>query len=623
MIAGTQEPLPAAAQGAEREVVNDFSIHVATVNGSGSQTSNSVLLRALFYMGIPVSGKNLFPSNIAGLPTWFTIRASHQGYVGRDADIDVLVCMNPQTVQEDVRTARSGVTVIYDEPLAADRHREDLRFVPVPFGKLVAECCPNTKLRKLVVNMVYVGVLAELYGIEDAAIEQALDRQFAGKVKAVPVNRDAIAAGRAYAREHIAKLDAYRFERMDANGDKFLVEGNVASGLGAVYGGCSVLTWYPITPSSSLGEAMIEYFHKLRHDPDTGKATYGVVQAEDELAAVGMAIGAGWAGCRAMTCTSGPGISLMAEFVGFAYFAEVPVVIVDVQRLGPSTGLPTRTSQGDISFVHTLSHGDTRHVCLLPSSVEECFEFGWRAFDLAERLQAPVFVMSDLDLGMNTWMCEPFAYPDVPMDRGKLVTAEDLQALGDRFRRYGDEDGTGVCPRPLPSTRHPAAGILVRGSGHNAAAVYTEKPEDYLYILDRLRRKYAHAATLVPPPVVDLRPGARVGIVAYGSTHATVAEARDALAGEGVETSYLLLKALPFTPDLQAFVAAHDRVYVVEQNVDGQMHDLVRLDIPAGHVGRLRSVCWSGGLPIHAGFVAEKILHAERAAEVEPAGEVR
>jgi len=389
MGVGVGEPRTRSGLGTGGGLVNDFSIHVATINGSGSQSSNTVLLRSLFYMGIPVSGKNLFPSNIAGLPTWFTIRVSKDGYLGREVDLNVLVCMNPQTIKKDVESLAPGATVIYDKRLAAHQYRDDLIFYAVPLSDLVKEVCPVAKLRKLVVNMVYVGVLAGLYDIEEDALRMALEKQFTAKPKAVAMNWDAILKGKEYALEQLHKQDSYRVERMDANGDKFLVDGNTATALGAIYGGCSVLTWYPITPSSSLGEAMIGYFKQLRHDPETGKATYAVVQAEDELAAIGMVVGAGWAGARAMTATSGPGISLMSEFVGYAYYAEIPGVIVNVQRLGPSTGLPTRlgpstglptrTAQGDIGFCYNLSHGDTRHVCLIPSSVEECFEYGWRA----------------------------------------------------------------------------------------------------------------------------------------------------------------------------------------------------------------------------------------------------
>ena len=457
-------------------VVNDLSIQVATVNGSGSQSSNTVLLRSIFQMGVPVSGKNLFPSNIAGLPTWYTIRANKDGYVARKKEIDFLVAMNPETATNDVMSLDPGAAVLYDEPLNLRSLRNDLIFYSVPFDKLVAPVCPEAKLRKLVKNMIYVGVVAKLLDIDMNEVEKALRKQFAKKVKAANLNLAAAQAGFDYASASLIKADPYRIEHMDKTRGKIIIDGNAASALGCVFAGCTVLSWYPITPSSSLAESMIEYLRRFRVGPD-GKATFAVIQAEDELAAIGMVLGAGWAGARAMTTTSGPGISLMGEFAGFSYYAEIPGVVWDIQRVGPSTGLPTRTSQGDILSTAFLSHGDTQHVMLFPSSPRECFEMAIDAFNLAEQLQTLIFVMSDLDLGMNNWMSEPFPYPEKPIERGKVLTKEDLDRLG-RFSRYKDVDGDGIPYRTLPGTKHPAAAYFTRGSGHNAEAHYSERPED-------------------------------------------------------------------------------------------------------------------------------------------------
>jgi len=453
-------------------VVNNMSIQVATVNGSGSQSSNTVLLRSIFQMGIPVSGKNLFPSNIAGLPTWYTIRANKDGYVGRKKEIDFLVAMNPETAAGDVRSLAAGAAVLYDEPLRLDSVRQDLIFYSVPFDKLVATVCPEAKLRKLVKNMIYVGVLAKLLEIDVAEVEKALRKQFAKKVKAANLNFAAAQAGYDYAAANLSKRDPYRLERMDKAQGKVIIDGNSAAALGCVFAGVTMMSWYPITPSSSLAEGVIEYLKRFRITPE-GKATFAVVQAEDELAAIGMVMGAGWAGARAMTTTSGPGISLMGEFAGLAYYAEIPGVVWDVQRVGPSTGLPTRTSQGDLLSTAFLSHGDTKHLMLLPASPLECFEMAMEAFNIAEKFQTLVFVMSDLDLGMNNWMSDPFPYPEKPIERGKVLTKEDLDRLGS-FGRYQDVDGDGIPYRTLPGTEHPKAAYFTRGSGHNA--IWFTKP---------------------------------------------------------------------------------------------------------------------------------------------------
>src|SRR5579864_4619743 len=508
-------------------VINDFSLQIATVNGSGSQTANNVLMRSIFQMGIPVSGKNMFPSNIQGLPTWFTIRASKQGYIGRKKEVDFLVAMNPETAREDVMKLDSGAAVVYDEPLKLDALRSDLHFYPVPFDKLVGPVCPEAKLRKLVRNMIYDGIVANLLSIEMEEVHKALFKQFGKKkAKAAELNWGACQAGYDYASKTFTKSDPYRVQRMNATAGKIIVEGNAAAALGCVFAGVTVVTWYPITPSSSLVESMIGYLKRFRIDKETGKATYAVVQAEDELSAIGMVMGAAWAGARAMTSTAGPGISLMSEFVGLGYYAEIPAVIFDVERVGPSTGLPTRTAQGDILSTAVLSHGDTKHPMLFPSSCEEAFTMAIEAFDLSEHFQTPVFVMMDLDLGMNNWMADPFPYPTKPIARGKVLSAADLDRLGG-FARYKDLDGDGVGYRTLPATAHPAAAYFTRGSGHNEHAAYTEREDDYIHNMDRLNHKFESMRKVVPPPVVDYNEKAGIGFVACGTSHYAVDESRD------------------------------------------------------------------------------------------------
>ncbi len=612
MVVRVSTTLPAAETErtqSRSDVVNDFSIQVATVNGSGSQTANLVLLRSIFQMGIPVSGKNLFPSNIAGLPTWYTIRANHRGYVSRKKEIDFLVAMNPESAKEDVLSLEPGRVVVYDEPLKLDALRNDLVFYPVPFDKIVAEVCHDAKLRRLVKNMIYDGVLSELLSIELGEMEKALAKQLGKKPKAMALNMGALEAGKKFAAEHLEKRHPYRVERMDKTGGQILVEGNAAAAMGCMFAGVTVVAWYPITPSSSLPESLISYMRKYRMDKD-GKATFAIVQAEDEIAALGMVVGASWAGARSMTSTSGPGISLMSEFAGLAYYAEVPAVVFDIQRVGPSTGLPTRTAQGDLLFVALNSHGDTRQVMLLPASVQECFEMAIESFDLAERLQTIVFVLSDLDLGMNTWMAHPFPYPEKPFDRGKVLDEAKMRELNASWGRYKDVDGDGIPWRTLPGTNMPS--FFTRGSGHNEMAVYTERPDDYMRNVDRLARKFETARGLVPPPIVDLDPEAKVGIVAFGTSHWAVEESRDQLREEaGVRTSYLRLRAYPYTAAVDEFIRKHDRVYVVEQNRDAQMLSLLLMDGEAQFAPRLRSVLHYNGLPIDARSITDDILAQE------------
>jgi len=600
-----------------KSVVNDFSIQVATVNGSGSQTANTVLLRAIFQMGVPVSGKNLFPSNIAGLPTWFTIRASKDAYLARRRETDLMVVMNPETAAEDVASVGPGGAIVLNDAIAVPPIPEDRIVYRVPMKSLIEPITTDVRLRRLVTNMIYVGVLGELLGIPEQEVERALDAQLGRKPKALALNHAAVRAGWEWAKQNLAKRDPFRLERMDRTAGKILIDGNTAAALGALMGGVTVVTWYPITPSSSLVEALIGFLERYRRD-EAGRATYAVVQAEDEIAAIGMVLGAGWAGARAMTSTSGPGLSLMAEFAGYGYYAEIPAVVWDIQRIGPSTGLPTRTSQADLQFVYGLSHGDTKHPILLPSSVRDCYEFAIQAFDLAERLQTPVFVLSDLDLGMNNWMSDPFPYPEQAWDRGKVMSDEALAKLA-RFERYRDVDGDGIPWRTLPGLNRDAKGAyFTRGSGHDEAARYTESPEVYARNMERLSRKFETARTLVPAPEVWEDERAEVGLVAFGSTHWAMVEARDQLRAAGLATGYLLLKALPFTEHLARFVRRYRRIYVVEQNRDGQMAELVRLEL-AAEAGRVRSVRHFTGMPVDARFVSEEILKQEGASVSAPA----
>jgi 2-oxoglutarate ferredoxin oxidoreductase subunit alpha len=599
-----------AVEDAQKRVVNDFSIQVATVNGSGSQSANSVLLKSIFGMGVPVSGKNLFPSNIAGLPTWYTIRASKDGYVARRKYIDLLVAMNPETAKDDILALPGHGVAIYEEGLNLKQYRDDVVCYPVPFDKITAAVCPEAKLRKLVKNMVYVGVVAQLLEIDMTSVEAALKKQFAKKQKALDLNFNAVKAGAAYFAEHLTKQDPFFIEHMNATAGKIVIDGNSASGLGAVFAGVTVVAWYPITPSTSVVEATIEYLKKFRVTEE-GKATFAVVQAEDELAAIGMVLGAGWAGARSMTAPSGPGISLMAEFSGLGYFAEIPGVIFDVQRTGPSTGMPTRTSQADLLSTAFLSHGDTKHIVLLPGSVKECFEFGGQAFDIAERMQTPVFVLSDLDLGMNNWMSEPFTYPEKPIDRGKVLSAEDLNRLGG-FARYKDVDGDAIGYRTLPGTDHPKAAYFTRGSGHNESSGYTEKPDEYVAVMERLARKFETARKHVPPALVERGTGSRIGIIAYGTSHYAIVESLDQIKkAHDVDFDYLRVRAYPFSENVEDFVAAHDRIYVVEQDRDAQLASLLKLDLPADQVTKLRSILHYNGLPIDAESVTSELVTKE------------
>lgn len=604
--------LQAAQPAAERPpVVNMFAIMVATKNGSGSQTANNALLRALFKMGIPVSGKNLFPSNIQGLPTWYTIRLSADGFTARRPRSEIVVAMNPATAIEDYQHVEAGGVFLYADDIKLELNRKDLSHYPVPAKSIPATYEKDARLRSYAANMVYVGVLAHLLGISLDDLEGALNFHFKSKPKPVQSNMQIIRAAAAWAAQNLTKTDPFRVERMNKTDGLIMIDGNTAGALGAIYGGFTLAAWYPITPATSLADALTAYAPRLRTTAD-GKATYTIIQAEDELAALGMVIGAGWAGARAMTSTSGPGISLMSEFAGYGYYAEIPAVIWDIQRMGPSTGLPTRVSQGDVLKAYYLGHGDCKHVCLLPAHPGECFEFGWKAFDLAERLQTPVFVLSDLDIGMNQWMSPPFEYPDQPMDRGKVLDAKQLDELGS-FARYKDVDGDGIPYRTLPGTPHPLAAYFTRGTGHNEKAGYSERPDDWMKNMERLGRKFETARQIVPQPVVQDVEDARIAIISYGSADPAVEEARWRLETQHeIKTSYLRIRALPLADSIRDFVAAYDRVYVVELNTDAQMYQLLRLHVGGELEVRLRPANWCDGLPLTARWLTAHILQAEK-----------
>ncbi|MFN2449839.1 MAG: 2-oxoacid:acceptor oxidoreductase subunit alpha [Candidatus Baltobacteraceae bacterium] len=592
--------------------VNDLTIRAATVNGSGSQSANLVITNAIFRMGIPVAPKNVFPSNIEGLPTWFDVRVSPQGYQCRSSEVDVLVALNASTWQNDVSEVRTGGVVIHESayPRNGTAEREDVTYYPVPFAKLAKEHIADGAMRKYLTNMIYVGVVAHLLFIPLDAIEAALAAQFKTKPKAVESNMQAVRMGAEYAAANLPKTDSYRLEPMSGKTDAYvLMEGNSAAALGCIMGGCTVVAWYPITPSSSLCESFIAYAERYRVDKGSGERKAAIVQAEDELAAIGMVFGATWAGARAMTSTSGPGLSLMAEFAGLGYYAELPGVIFDVQRAGPSTGLPTRTLQGDLQFAYTLSHGDTKHIVLLPATVDDAYEFSMQAFDLADRFQTPVFVLSDLDLGMNRWMTHALRYPDAPFDRGKVLDAGALATV-ESWGRYRDVDGDGIAYRTLPATGHPLAGYFTRGSGHDENAAYSENPDVYRSNLDRLARKHDTARAAVPQPVIE-ESGHSTGLIAYGTTHHAIVEARDRLAQAGLQADYLRLCALPLAPQVTQFVERHERVYVVEQNRDGQLYGILRTELPAHLLERVHSIRHYNGVPIDASAITGPLLALE------------
>ncbi|MEC7714018.1 MAG: 2-oxoacid:acceptor oxidoreductase subunit alpha [Candidatus Thermoplasmatota archaeon] len=584
-------------------IYNDFTINIATANGTGSQSSNLILLNSMFQMGVPVSGKNLFPSNIAGLPTWFIIRASDDGYQAPGNKAHIQVLMNKDSWRKDLEKLEPGTLVVYNEDVKLPVDRDDCFAFGMPMTKMARGI--NPKLARLMCNMYYVGGLAHLLGIDEDMINECVSNQFKGKEKAIEFNLRAIGEGRAYAAENWADESPYHVESRDKDPDTFLVEGNEAVALGAIYGGINLLSWYPITPSSSMAESMIEWLPELR-EADDGGTTCAVIQAEDELAAAGMVVGAGWAGGRGMTCTSGPGISLMSEFIGLSYFAEVPSVIWDINRVGPSTGLPTRTQQGDLSMLYEASHGDTQHVVLIPGTVDECFEYGWKAFDYAERLQTVVFGFSDLDLGMNHWSTAGFEYPSTPMDRGKVLrTQKEMDAVAN-YGRYRDVDGDGIPYRTLPGSGLDP--ILYRGTGHDEDGIYSEDPDVYYATVSRLRRKIDGARDLLPAPLIREEEEQQIGVIYYGSMENSITEIDDMLESTGLSVSTCRVRALPYHSEVEGFIERHEKVIVLEINRDGQLYGILRKELPVHLLARLHSVAYTDGIPPRARVYADKIL---------------
>jgi 2-oxoglutarate/2-oxoacid ferredoxin oxidoreductase subunit alpha len=600
------------AQATGGRVVNDFAFVVATKNGSGSQTSNNVLVKTLFNMGIPVNGKNLFPSNIKGLPTWYTIRASGDGYTARRDTTEIVVAYNQDTAARDINDLPANGVCIINADWKWGQNRDDIVWYEVPVKEIMKQADVPSAFRKRVENMTYVGVVAQLFEIPLDEIRNALMENFSNKEKPVNMNFSVVQLAYDYAKDNFDKRDPFVFERDNQTEGKIFITGNEAAAIGALFGGVNLVSWYPITPSTSLVDGIIT--HKgIRRDEETGKDTVAIVQAEDELAAAGMIIGAGFAGARAMTATSGPGISLMAEFAGLAYFSEIPCVFWDITRMGPSTGLPTRTSQGDILFTHFLGHGDTRQIILLPGTPEEAFEFGWRAFDLSEKAQWPVFVLSDLDLGMNNWMADPFEYPDEPLDRGKLLDADSLkQFIADhgKWGRYYDVDEDGIPYRTIPGTDHPQAAYFARGTGHDEFAVYSEDSDVWMENMRRLDRKMETVKTFLPAPIIEQDEAVKVGIITFGSNQPAMVEARDRLENAGIQTNYLRVRALPITQATVDFINAHDRVYVIENNHDGQLHQILRMDYPE-LAPKLTGFPLGDGLPMTAKFIIDSVMQAE------------
>lgn len=600
--------------------VNDFAFKIGTVNGTGSASANGLLMQAIFRMGIPVSGKNIFPSNIQGLPTWYEIRVSKDGYTARPSEVDLVVALNPATYAKDVATVRPGGFLLYDSswPLDPDLVREGITILGIPFGRMCVENFQGDRDRTLLRNIVYAGSLAALLGIDMDVVGSMLEEKYGKKPKLLTSNHQAIQLGYQYAKEHFTCPLPFHLEKMDKTGDSILIDGNTACALGAVYAGATVGAWYPITPATALMEQFKAFCERFRVDKETGAHNYAILQAEDELSAAGIIIGAGWMGARAFTNTSGPGISLMQEFIGLSYFAEVPAVIFDVQRAGPSTGMPTRTQQSDVLSAAYASHGDTKHVLLFPEDPRECFEFGAAAFDLADRLQTTIFVLLDLDIGMNDWLCEPFAWDDSRrMDRGKVMTAAMLDEAKS-FGRYLDVDGDGIPYRTYPGTHESKGAFFTRGSSRDRFARYTEVGAAYVDNMTRLLRKFDTAKTLVPRPVE--RKAARstpIGIIYYGSSAAAMKEALEGLQDDDIHLDALRIRAFPFHQDVDRFIRAHETVYVLEQNRDGQLRTLIVNECGIDP-SRLVPVLHYDGTPITARFIRNAIRRMAGTAEIVP-----
>lgn len=593
----------------DMEIINDFSITIATVNGSGSQTSNLTILRALFKMGIPVSGKNIFPSNIQGQPTWYTIRVNKDGYLARKERPEILIAMNAETFTKDYESIVPGGVLFYSEEIEQSIERDDITVYPMPVKTLVQQIDISSNLRTYVMNMVYVGVLSEMIDIDIDFIYRSLEFHFKGKQKPIDINFGMVKMAYQWAENNLIKSDPFKVQKMVASQELIMTDGNTAAALGAIYGGVHFISWYPITPATGLAESLQTYLPMLRKDPESGKNTYAVVQAEDELAAIGMAIGAGWAGLRAMTSTSGPGLSLMTEYIGLAYFAEVPVVIWDVQRIGPSTGLPTRTSQADILFAHYIGHGDTQIILLLPGTINECFEFGWRAFNIAEKFQTPVIVLSDLDFGMNQWIADVYTYPDDPIQRGKVLWEEDLDLLSGKWARYEDVDNDYIPYRTVPGNRHPHSSYFARGTGHDEMANYSEDPVEWNKLLGRLRNKYYSAQQAVPRPIIE-GGNNMIGIISFGSTLPAIQEARKYLKKSGLNFDLMRIRSLPFSTEVRDFIQNHSRNYVVELNRDGQLKTLLISEYPEMGTS-LISIAHIDGLPLTAEWIVNALREME------------
>ncbi|MGD1092456.1 MAG: 2-oxoacid:acceptor oxidoreductase subunit alpha [Bryobacteraceae bacterium] len=602
----------------ERVRVNDFAMKLANVNGTGSASANGLLMQAMFRMGIPVSGKNLFPSNIQGLPTWYEIRVNREGYTARALDYDLMVAMNSQTYDRDVRETRSGGFLLYDSswPLDPSLNREDITFLGVPFAEMCTANFKEPRERILMKNIAYAGSIVAMLGVDMDIVERLLEEKFAGKKALQESNRRALRLGCDYAKEHFDPLP-FRLEKMDENRDKILIDGNTATALGCLYAGATVAAWYPITPSTSVMDAFKGFCDQYRRDPETGKNNSLILQAEDELGAIAMVIGASWMGARAFTSTSGPGISLMNELLGLAYYAEIPAVIMDIERVGPSTGMPTRTQQGDILECAYASHGDTKHILLFPANPAECFELAVKAFDLAERFQTPVFMLSDLDIGMNDWVVPRFTWDDsYRPDRGRVLDAHDLEHVSE-FLRYTNEDKDHIAARTLPGV-HSKGAFFTRGSGHTKFGAYTETPDDYQEVMDRLLLKHKAAARYVPAPVIRRHPGARIGVVTIGGCEPAVIEALDILSRRGIDANYMRLRGFPFNESVDAFLDENDLCFIVEQNRDAQLRSLLTLETSVAK-DKLRSVLVYGGFPLSAKHVIDGLMSQLETSEQETA----
>ena len=593
-----------------QKIVNDFCITICTVNGSGSATANNVLYRTLFRMGIPVSGKNIFPSNIKGLPTWYVIRASMEGYLGRLEHDDIIIATNKDTFTEDLSYIVPGGVIFYSDHIDLPLDRQDIIAYPMPIKQLLKQADVPRNLRDYMENMLYVGIVGQILGINFDVVNEVLTSHFKGKPAVAESNMKIVNLGAEWAAENLEKKDHYYVEQMPPISDHILANGNSAGALGALFGGMQFCGWYPITPATSMVEEMMAFAPSLRTDTDSNKKTYAIVQAEDELAAIGMTVGAGWAGLRAMTSTSGPGLSLMAEYVGLAYFTETPVVIWDVQRVGPSTGMPTRTAQGDLAMCYKLGHGDTNYIILIPGSVTECFEFGWKAFDIAEQYQTPVFVLSDLDLGMNQWMTEKFEYPDKEINRGKILWEKDLEKWEGEWGRYLDVDGDGVPYRTVMGNEHPKSAYFTRGTGHDEFGNYSENPITWIKMINRIKKKFVTVREDLPDPTIRTKPNSKIGIIGMGSTDLALIEAQDILSKENIQVDYLRVRALPTNQMVQDFIKNHDRNYVFELNRDGQLCEILNCEV-SQYSDKLISVSIVNGLPMTASWIVSQIKNYE------------